>query len=81
MINFKNNPKIIIAVIILVLAIGGGVFYFGWYRTPPQVVARCDSEWVEPEGDYYKARDNFYQCLESQGVEGFHGDGLFEWDR
>jgi len=80
LVDLKNNRKLIAILIVLVLVIGG-VVYFGWYRSENQVVARCHQKWVVPEGDYYKGRDNFYKCLKSQGIEGFHGDGRFQWDK
>jgi outer membrane protein assembly factor BamB len=80
--QMKLTKKIIIVIIAVVVILAGVWFYFGWYRTEKQVIARCHKQYVQPQGDYYKARDNFYQCLKNQGgVEGFHGDGRFQWDK
>lgn len=77
------NRQLIIVIVIVVLAVAGGLwFYFGWYRAESQVVARCHKKYVQPQGDYYKGRDDFYKCLKDEGgIEGFHGDDRFQWDK
>ena len=77
----KNQKLAFIVIMTLVLIILGGWFYFGWYKSEKQIIARCHKNYVVTEGDYYKARDGFYDCLSKNGFQGYPGDGRFQWDK
>jgi hypothetical protein len=63
----KTNSKLIGAIVVVLVILGGLWFYFGWYKAESQVIARCHKKYVQPQGDCYQARDDFYQCLKDQG--------------